>query len=90
MSLAFDDFAAFYRDSGMTDAQQREHFDSFSAILECIARLFWPHQTPALSSLGITLDLDSLALIGAVESNEMLRDGFNEATCIGAAGSDTQ
>lgn len=89
MLLAFEDFAEFYRDSGLSDVQQRDHFECFSSILECIARLFWS-RAHSQNSLGITLDHDSLALAAVVESDETLRDTFSDVAGNDAEGGDTQ
>lgn len=75
MSLEFADFAHYYRDSGMTDAQQRDDFALFSDILECVARFFW--QEGSENPLGISWLGDSAAPEIAVESGVSTPSTFN-------------
>ena len=87
MTLEFADFAHRYRNSGMTDAQQRDDFGVFSDMLECVARFFWRDGPP--NSLGISFDSDSTNPSDAVESKGALRVLFNELVGDDAAESET-
>lgn len=78
MSLEFTDFAHFYEDSGMTDAQQREDFEVYACFMECIVRHFWRYD-PQQNSLGISLDSDTLAVIESVSSDNHIPATFNDA-----------
>lgn len=85
MSLDFADYARFYAGSGMTDAEQREDFEVYACFMECLVRYFW-REEPAQNSLGISVDNNTLALIGGLESQNLLQTKFNDAASEIAAG----
>ncbi len=78
MPLDFIDFAHHYETSGLSDDQQRVHFEAFADIMECLVRVLW-RASPVDDRLGIRLDDDTLALVGAVESQSATQRIFNRA-----------
>ena len=78
MSLEFSDFVHFYEGSSLSDDEQREDFEVYACFMECLVRHVWRSDAPA-NGLGISVDSDTIALIGAVESDHPLQTTFNKA-----------
>lgn len=69
----------------MSDAQQRDHFEVFASILDCIVRYYW-QDGPAENKLGISFDGDTLTRLGALDSSPSITSSFNEAAASAEAG----
>lgn len=85
MPLDFTEFAHHYQGHGLSDLQQRAHFDTFADLMDCIARLFWRDGTDR-NVLGITLDVGSLQTGDTVDSRPSITFSFNGAASVETAG----
>ncbi len=69
----------------MTDAQQRDHFEVFAFILDCIVRYYW-QDGPAENKLGISFDGNTLTELGTLDSGTSITSSFNGAAASAEAG----
>ena len=85
MPLDFVEFAHHYEATGLDDAARRAEFEVFADFMECIFKALLS-EAPAQNRLGIRLDFDTLAHLGAVESTSATREDFNRAAQSDAPG----
>lgn len=89
MDLTFEDFAHHYRDSGMSETRQRDHFALVVDVLKFVAFGFWGFGPERETSLWMELAETLPALENGVESKGKLSTRFERAASGSAGGERT-